>query len=363
MRKAFCGARPAVVALLFIVVTGTHASAAEPKKGFSFESEDGRFSLRLGSRLQFRYTYDNPEAGVETSSFTVRRAKMIAEGHAHAPWLTYKIQFEAVGTPRLDDYYLDVVYFPSASLKFGQFKVPFSRQRQTSTGKFQFLERSLATDEFQQDRDQGIELHGNVGRSFFSYHLAVFNGNGPNTSANENGGHLYVARAEINPLGAFGYEEPDVGWSETPKVALGGGYALNERKTVLVAGKPVNEDILSESIDLAAKYRGFSIVGEYFSKRETPEPSSMKKVDKEGFYTQAGYFVLPRRLEVAGRYSVVNPDKDVEHDLTQEISGAVSYFFAGHDLKVQADYSRLLTEAASGDLQENRARVQFQLVF
>jgi hypothetical protein len=62
-----------------------------------------------------------------------------------------------------------------------------------------------------------------------------------------------------------------------------------------------------------------------------------------GFYVQTGYFLVPRKLEIAGRWSRVWGDRFPGHPRgsTDEIAGAVNYFLSGQNLKLSFDVTRL----------------------
>lgn len=85
----------------------------------------------------------------------------------------------------------------------------------------------------------------------------------------------------------------------------------------------------------------------------------------QGYYAQAGYFPLPKRVEVAARYSSVDSNRDKSQDLQIEVTGAVSYYFQGHNFKVQGDYTNIHTQKGAGKepTDDKQLRVQAQLAF
>lgn len=79
---------------------------------------------------------------------------------------------------------------------------------------------------------------------------------------------------------------------------------------------------------------------------------------------QIGYFILPQKLEVAARYAWLDPNDAVRNNRVQEYGGAVGYFFASHNLKVQADLRRVDTERpGKSEAHELEGRVQVQAIF
>ena len=94
-------------------------------------------------------------------------------------------------------------------------------------------------------------------------------------------------------------------------------------------------DVGTYGSDAAFKWRGFSAQGEYFGKAEGQNLG--RTVHSRGFYGQAGYFLLPKKLEVAARYSSVDPNRDKSEDLQIEVTGAVSCYSQGHN---DTEYAR-----------------------
>ena len=111
------------------------------------------------------------------------------------------------------------------------------------------------------------------------------------------------------------------------------------------------------------KYRGFTWHNEYFVMSEDPEDGG-DTLNSDGFFTQAGYFILRDRVEVAARYSMLDPDNDVSNDLEKEYTAGVNYYFRAHRSKIQADYGHYVTEKGEEqDQKDNQVRVQYQIVF
>jgi hypothetical protein len=101
--------------------------------------------------------------------------------------------------------------------------------------------------------------------------------------------------------------------------------------------------------------------------------------DAWGWYVQVGKYVIPRKLEVAVRYGILDPSTRQKQDLTKELGVAVSYSFDGtYNNRLIIDYSNI-TMGSGGrapdrfpfenlpgfgrDLVENRFNVQYQFYF
>lgn len=362
-------------------------------KGFTFASADDKFQLSLGGRLQARYTFTDKELERDSSEWRVRRMKLFMSGHAYTKDLTYKLQvnFADGGSSKiLEDAWLNykVLGMNEFQIQAGQDKVQFARQEITSSGAQQFVDRSLATDTFKAGRDTGLMLHGKIEKGLLVYNLGIYGGAGQSLMRDSKTGatnaNAYAARLAVNPLGEMDYSEADLNHSEKPLVSVGANYYHNtlkrdtgtgssaklEANNVNFAGKWLGASNFSagESVaidtaglDVAFKWLGGSAQAEYFLGQADGKDSD-KTQRAHGFYAQAGYFLVPRHLEVAARYSYVDPDRDKGNDLKSEVQGAVSYYFNKHNLKVQADVTDT-HDQSKGRTDDLQYRVQAQLIF
>ena len=202
---------------------------------------------------------------------------------------------------------------------------------------------------------------------------------------------MYVARLNWNILGRPGYGEGDMAYSETPQLAVGGAYAynpsintstdngfigtdlanLNVRRQLATFGngRQLGWGILDFStyaFDLVYKYRGFSLQAEWYWKNinrhekgapflgpTTPAPQfgNLTGVggtapgllgNATGWYVQSGYFLIPRKLQIAGRYAWWDPDTKAAGDLIKQVDGALTYYFSGtYDHQITIQYSNV----------------------
>ncbi|HBA67605.1 MAG TPA: hypothetical protein DCZ48_15810, partial [Methylococcaceae bacterium] len=85
-----------------------------------------------------------------------------------------------------------------------------------------------------------------------------------------------------------------------------------------------------------------------------------------GGLIQAGYFphyllaIIPKNLEFAGRYAFVDPNVDVDNDRQQEFSGVMTYFFNGHNNKVNFQVSHLIVEEPGHGIRQSDRRFWLQ---
>jgi polyhydroxyalkanoate synthesis regulator phasin len=346
------------------------------KSGAYLKTVDDRFSLKLNVNLQGLFNYDWLEGSPDKTTFRVRRARLIPSGNAFYPWLKYYVQLTLEDNVNLRDAYVEATYFKWLAPKLGQFKVPFDREFLTSAFNLQLIDRSIANNEFSVQRDVGLQVSGQPIGELLEYRLGVFNGSGAN-QVNVDRDFMYIGRLVFTPFGPVPYSQAAVGKPDKPLLAVGVAGALmpslnpGERKSLAgVLGNtqiiPVRSDVIQFTSDIAFQYQNFSFEGAYYFRTIDPkEPTNFGKENAYGFFVQGGYFLIPKHLEVAARYSFVNPDNPIkiEDDKKKEITAGISYYFAGHPLKIQGNYSFFQTEAIPRDRDEHLAQVELTLAF
>src|SRR6266498_3965069 len=141
--------------------------------------------------------------------FRLRRARINLTGD-FAEQFDFKIegdfeQSDGTSGNRTDfsgtDIWLNWHQFPAAQIKVGQYKAPFGLEQLTPDYALLFPERSLPTGAITPDRQIGAELWGkpftNIWpdqKDLLTYYAGIFNGNGRNTSVNDNNNFMYVGR-------------------------------------------------------------------------------------------------------------------------------------------------------------------------
>lgn len=356
-------------------------------KGFTFTSADEKFQLSLSGRMQFRYTFFDKDGSQDVSQWDAKRTVLTMAGYAFSKDLTYIFaidprqvgtQAAGVGSKILRDANINYRFIDEAQIRLGQFKVPFLRQELTSDANQQFVDRSIVVDAFKPSYDIGAALNGKIAKGLAEYTIGVFGGAGQTTGRSTND-NLFAARVAVNPFGDVAYSEADLDRSAKPLLAVGADYFRNTVKK----GEPMNStyastgwfggnttvfatgqkgDIDAVSGDITFKWMGASLTGEYvFAQAERQDNGALLRA--HGFYAQAGYMILPQ-LEAAFRYSWMDPNRDVANDQRSEQIGAISYYFAKHALKLQADVGNLHTQTGlATSTNEMQYRLQAQITF
>src|SRR3972149_11503193 len=123
-------------------------SPDEEKYSIVFRSSDDKYSLGIGGRMQFRYTFKDNDADYgyrDTNNIDVRRARLSLGGNVYGKMLHYYIELDGdsldVG---IRDFYVYWTPLEELNAKMGYFKVPFNQQRMTTSAKLLFQDRAIA---------------------------------------------------------------------------------------------------------------------------------------------------------------------------------------------------------------------------
>ncbi len=393
--------------------------ASYGSNGFRLETRDGNWETNLKWRFQFRLTH--PTTGTprqvdtfkakDKTTFEVRRVRMKIGGHGYKPWLKYYFEVDLQPTrassdssskasARVIDWRVDVAKYKEFGLRVGQWKIDYNRERVDSSGRQQFVDRSIANDVFTVDRQVGVNFRGHLfegTRADMKYFVGVFTGEGRGV-ANDDNNMMYAGRLQWNFLGRdVPLRQTDVERTKDPAAALGFGAATHKgvctRWSSSGCGnldgfkKPGDDDdpagvgqyrVVQAVQDLAFKWQGFSFQQEFHWKRATdrsqPSSSSLRDSDLFGGYAQAGYFFnemfdcVPEELELAFRYAYVREPNEVnlrKNNKRREYTAGANWFFAGHNNKLTLDYSYLTLNDSvlSRNVSDHRTRLQWDISF
>lgn len=360
------------VFILFIstaIAEETIKTKYKPGKGYTIESKSGDFSLNIGGYVQVRHTYDSLDddkvladesiTDDTVSNFTVHRIRFALQGRFFQEW-KYKLESEfGRGQSKLKDGKIEWVPMKQANLSFGQFKVYFDRQQKISDKKQTFVDRAMASGEFGISRDIGVQFYGATKSDLFQYNIGFFNGEGEGHS-NPNNGHLLVGHISFNPFGNFGLSESDIHKTDKHLWFFDLGAAIYDKSII----NEVRTDDSRYVAGFGYRHAGLYWQNEYFM-REL-EPVNAPDVESDGWYTQVGYMIQPDVWEAAVRYSMVNPDDNLDDDKESEVMIGINRFLrkVGHTFKVTWDIARLTQEyGPNTEYKDIRSRIQLQIIF
>ncbi len=323
-------------------------------------------------------------------------------GHGFQPWIKYyfevdlqparDVDADAVSSgARVIDWRVDLAKWDWGGIRMGQWKVDLNRERVDSSGRQQFVERSIVNRIFTVDRQVGVQLRGRLfdgTLADLNYYAGVFNGEGRSVR-NSSEDHLYMGRLQWNFLGReLAWKQTDVEFTEKPTGSFAiAGFTNTGPCTRWSSSGCGNLDgfakpAVAESDqfkieqgvqEFAFKYQGFSFQQEWHRKFVTDRVEGTKS-DLTGAYVQAGYFfnnwidAFPAPLELAARYAYVEEPNKFDRNFyneREEFTLGANWFFKGHSNKVTLDFSHLTLD--DGLLQEkdseNRVRLQWDVSF
>lgn len=348
------------------------------KRDLTWESADGNYKLRMRLRGQFLAQLEDSDNDDTSLGFRIRRARVSWDGHAFVPWFKYKFQMDFSREAELKDVRFDFAYNKQFVPRVGQYKVAFNREELNSSSALQLVGRSVVNEEFSFGRDIGIGLWGVVNK-VARYELGLFQGEGDNVKNDKNDANLlWAGRVQFSPIGNDLKVEPN--FAKKPSLAVGLGVAGIKVKTdgagdledsnLGGAGQRIEElgtdeaQVISWTADVNFKHPVFSVEGEYIGRWVDPDGGS--SLYDQGFRVQGGVFVIPKTLEVAGRFAYIAFDDEVgERDNLWSITPGINYYLSNdHRWKIQVDYSFIREEAVDGTEEDtNQLRAQLQAYF
>jgi len=193
---------------------------------------------------------------------------------------------------------------------------------------------------------------------------------------------MYTARLNWNILGNPGYAEGDLAYSQKPQISVGGGYAYSPAVNTSSSYDPSDPagsnfslqsdltdltiskrqlgatgngrllgngvmNLTTWTVDTNIKYRGWSLHGEYYFRNNTLRQQVIRNIPRQlgnstGWYVQSGYYLIPKRLEVAARYAYWDPDTKASQDLIKEVDVSLTYNFQStYDHRIVLQYSNV----------------------
>lgn len=367
------------------VITKAQAQAVTPAagakvyyhKGTRFEFPDSGMTTQFNTQIQSRYTFTDKDDAENTSSFEMRRVRIIMSGSAMHEEFSYVLQVDFVGTrtsegtrsPDLRDGYIQWNPAEDVGLRMGQYKTFISRQENSSSSKLMFADRSVASNLFELGRQAGLSgrYTGMDGNLFAA--IGIFNGESDGEGRNKPGvdnkhtGAVTVRYTAMGTMDAF--EEGDISQTEDAALNFGVAYAYGQ-----VEGDLGDADKNTVSVDANLKVQGFSLNGEFFYQQTNPDVGgSDADVEPIGFYVQSGYFIIPKEFEIAARFAFADCDDgnfteglcDGNDDVSQVTAG-LNYYFMKHNLKAQLNWEWTSENpTADGLSDEDTNRILFQI--
>jgi hypothetical protein len=261
------------------------------------------------------------------------------------------------------------------------------------------IDRSATGAEFRfqgDERKRGVAIHSKkILDGKIDYLAGVYN---PTIRSDDNtiNTMLYMARASYYPFGPYvSYLESDLEYTESFKMHIAGGIGFEQ---IGQNESDSGEDEIDQTQllgEFGFKYRGLSLVGEYHNRKRkvldthlvanastitflgpgggSGVAGAKETLNDQGFFVQGGYFVIPEKLEIAGRYELIDYGRNHPEggtlglvDNRRFYTAGLNYFLKGRDHKLQINYihrEEELSGAFFGDNDENVFLTQYQIYF
>ena len=305
--------------------------------------------MQLTGYSQVRYQFLQ-ERG-KHNGFDIRRARLDLKGSA-TPFFSYRLQVDFVDKPKLIDAYGELKLADYITLTGGQFKIPFSMENLTSSNKLEMIDRSQVVEALvarskdvignQNGRDIGIQAGGTLLKvkdmPAIEYRIGIFNGSGINVADTANNEKDVTGRLIFTPVKGLSF---------------GGGFYKGLDKAIKpdVPGKSQTRNRIGAEFSYVLSQ--FSLKGEYIAGKDG-------KTKRSGWYVQAGYFVIPQRLQVLGKYDIYDPNTSTPNNISTNYVFGANYNFNNWS-RLQAFYTVRQEEGPA--IKNNFLSVQYQIGF
>ncbi|HVV55948.1 MAG TPA: porin [Mucilaginibacter sp.] len=273
----------------------------------------GSRALQISGLVQARYQVF--EQKNINDAFDLHRARLDAKGSITDKW-SYEIYTEFAASVKLLDAY--TTYKIAAFLKVtaGQFKIPFSYESLTPDSQLEFIDRSQAVEALagrskdiignQNGRDIGIQVSGDFikvkDRYLLDYAFGVFNGAGYDVTTDNNNYKDIAVRLGVHVLKGLNFGGSFYGGEDIPA----GNTQTQVRNRFGFDGRFMQGPL--------------SLTTEYVHGTDA-------SVQKQGWYAQAGYFVVWQKLQLVARYDTYNPNSKTVSARTRIYTTGANYVF------------------------------------
>jgi len=346
--------------------------------GFVLRTKDNRFSLGINGLVQARYTLNLPNkyTGNDSQNFDLALGRLFFSGTAFDPNLSYFFFYQS--STLNDSNRVDTIdwwgkyQLGDLGIKAGRILPQFSRQFYTDIGKYLFMDLQQPEYAFSLQRTPGVELNWKAGK--WTTSLTVGNSvRALDSITQQNSGTKLagIGRVVYDLLDPYTYVQETIPDSvEIPQLSLGAaiGYNPVDANSGLQNTR-IGMDTYTATADIGYRYKLFSTEAAFFGRQDHDSNSANPAIATShnyGWYWQAGYYLLPKRLELAGTANQVLFDHQNGSNYKNETIGSLglNYYFYDHHFKLQTDYSHITGNDWTGHtLEDDRLRLQGQIYF
>ena len=257
------------------------------------------------------------------------------------------------------DIFVNWHQFPEAQVKIGQWKAPFGLEQLTPDTTLYIIERSLPTGALTPERQIGVQLWGKPfahiwpeQKDLLTYYGGIFNGNGRNTTNNDNNNFMYVGRLELLPFKGkiFGQDSSlklggDVLNSRDDKgtnISQSGNLLVNTDGSLSAFTLPGADERTAWSVDAWLNVGRFDLIGEYLQEKVNGRTVNgvrpgFANFTTDGFQITSGFFLIPKKFQAAVQWQYLNPGQK-GNDGIYSITGGLNYYIHSDSIKLMANY-------------------------
>jgi phosphate-selective porin OprO/OprP len=339
-------------------ITQSQADSVRAEAGLLQQQNDlARKSFFIGATRQMQLSgysqvrFQSMQEKGKKDGFDIRRARLDLKGSL-TPYFSYRVQAELADKPKLIDGYGEIKITDYLTITAGQFRIPFSLENLSSANKLEMIDFSQVVEAMvargkdvignQNGRDIGIQVSGTFlklkGQPFAEYRVGLFNGSGINIADTANKAKDIVCRLNFTP---------------GKGLSFGGGFYNGW-------GKAIKPDVAGSSqvrnrygVEASYVTTRFSLKGEYISGQDG-------RTDRSGWYLQSGYFMIPQKLQVLGKYDVYDSNTSSGNNISTNYVFGCNYNFNNWS-RLQAFYT--IREEEGAPVDNNYLSIQFQIGF
>ena len=229
--------------------------------------------------------------------------------------------FNSTAKGMIDDATLSTNIYPGQDLMIGQSRVPIGYEGALGITVLDTINRSQISRNFANYRDLGIKMNGTF--KYLDYSLGAFNGNKDNTNDNYDSKLGFASWLVLKPFANY---------KKLGDLRVGGGNYNG--KYSYVSNSVLKNEIDTNINSLYGEYikNRFSVRGEYETKKGYSNVVARKA---DGFYVQSGFYLMPQKLQVLGRYDIFDPDKSQTKDKSTEYTLGLNYYMHKNNIRLQ----------------------------
>jgi len=343
--------------------------------GFFIKDASGDNALYVNGLFQPRLnhfeTKDTAQFGAvdqSSNNFDIFLGRIYFSGNVMNKSITYFVTLQGTTTGNgsgvtLLDAVVAKAFSPYLKVEVGRYWSAYTYEYNDDIAKYLLPDLSAAEWAFSLGRQTGMRFSGKAGD--LSYRLSVSNpipGSDVGNTENLHSKLATILNLEYDILQPYGYQEtnPSPAGVAKPELSLWASAMYNPVDYSSVFQNNLAGDITDgATASLNFRYAYFTLQGSGYYKNTQARPGAHAAFSSHGWQEQAGYYLVPGKLEVVQRVDGVKwglgqipvtggtstqwyagPANFSYRDLT-EYTGGLNYYIGGHRVKTQLQYSHL----------------------